>query len=247
MLTEIPAEQLAEAVNECAGELLAEARIDQPPVDAVTMAQCLGLIVARDGQSEVRGRFVRMRHPGGVGRGTIFLADESRPERRQWAVAHEIGEFAAQRVFDLLGVDVEDLVPAERERMANQLATAILLPFDWFRADGYAVDWDVYELKQVYATASHEQIARRMLTMSPAVIVSLFDQGKLVWRKSNVLRRPPLLVPAEQGAWQVAHDDNQPAQYECRDLPDGLRDVRCWPVHEPSWKREILRTALEDW
>jgi Zn-dependent peptidase ImmA (M78 family) len=247
MLTEIPVEQLAEAVNDCAEELLAEAGIDRPPVDSVVMAQRLGLIVARDGQSEVRGRFVRMRHPGGAGRGTIFLADEPRPERRQWAAAHEIGEFAAHRVFGMLGVDAEDLVPAERERMANQLANAILLPFDWFRADGYAVDWDLSELKRVYTTASHELIARRMLAMSPAVIISLFDQGKLVWRKSNVLRRPPLLVPAEHGTWQVAHEDNRCAQYECRDLPDGLRDVRCWPVHEPGWKREILRTALEDW
>jgi Zn-dependent peptidase ImmA (M78 family) len=247
MLTEIPTEQLAEAISDCAGDLLAEAGIDRPPVDAVTMAQRLGLIVARDGQSEVRGRFVRMRRPGGVGRGTIFLGEESRPERRQWAVAHEIGEYAAHRVFGMLGVDAEELVSAERERMANQLANSILLPQEWFRADGYAVDWDLFELKQVYATASHELIARRMLTMSPAVIVSLFDQGKLVWRKSNVLRRPPLLVPAEQGTWQVAHEDNQPAQYECRDLPEGLRDIRCWPVHEPGWKREILRTALEDW
>jgi Zn-dependent peptidase ImmA (M78 family) len=247
MLTEIPVEQLAEAIKDCASELLAEAGIDRPPVDAVTMAQRLGLIVARDGRSDVRGRFVRMAHPGGVGRGTIFLAEEPRRERRQWATAHEIGEFAALRVFDMLSVDAEDIVPAEREMVANQLANGILLPHDWFRADGYAVDWDLFELKQVYTTASHELIARRMLAMSPAVIVSLFDQGKLIWRKSNVLRRPPLLVPAEQGTWQVAHEDNQPAQYECRDLPDGLRDVRCWPVHEPRWKREILRTTLEDW
>jgi Zn-dependent peptidase ImmA (M78 family) len=247
MLTEIPVEQLTDAINDCAEELLAEAGIDRPPVDAVTMAQRLGMIVAHDGQSDVRGRLVRMNHPGGIGRGTIFLAEEPRPERRQWAVAHEIGEFAAHRVFSMLDADVEELIPAERERMANQLANALLLPQEWFRADGYAVDWDLFELKQVYSTASHELIARRMLTMSPAVIVSLFDQGKLVWRKSNVLRRPPLLVPAEQGTWQVAHEDNQAAQYECRDLPDGLRDVRCWPVHEAGWKREILRTALEDW
>jgi Zn-dependent peptidase ImmA (M78 family) len=247
MIIEIPNEELAKAIDDCAEELLVEAGIDRPPVDTVAMAQRLGLIIARDGQSEVRGRFVRMRHPGGVGRGTIFLAEEPRPERRQWAVAHEIGEYAAHRVFGMLGVDAEELVTVERERMANQLANAILLPHAWFRADGYAVDWDLFELKQVYTTSSHELIARRMLSMSPAVIISLFDQGKLVWRKSNVLRRPPLLVPAEQDTWQVAHTDNQPTQYECYDLPDGLRDIRCWPVHETEWKREILRTSLDDW
>lgn len=247
MLTEIPREQLAEAVRECVKELLAESGVDRPPVDAVVIAQRLGLIVARDGKSDVRGRFVRMRHPGSGGRGTIFLADDPRPERRQWAIAHEIGEFTAQRVFETLGVDPEDLLAAERERLANHLANSILLPYEWFRTDGTTVDWDLFELKQIYSTASHELIARRMLAMTPAVIVTLFDHGKLVWRKSNVLQRPPLLVPAESSTWQVAYEDGKPAQYECGELPEGLRDVRCWPVHEAGWKREILRTAFEVW
>jgi Zn-dependent peptidase ImmA (M78 family) len=247
MITEIPAEQLIDSINDCAAELLAEAGADCPPIDALLIAKRLGLLVAQDRQSDMRARFVRLGQPNRAARGTILLADDPRPERRQWAVAHEIGEFAAHRVFTELGIDPEDLVSAEREQMANHLANAILLPFDWFRADGFAVDWDLFELKQIYSTASNELIARRMLGMSPAVIVSLFDQGKLVWRKSNVLRRPPALVPAESGTWQVAHNTCQVAQYECHDLPEGLRDVRCWPVHEPEWKREILRTALEDW
>jgi Zn-dependent peptidase ImmA (M78 family) len=247
MLVEVPPEQLADVVNHCAAEILLEAGIDRPPINAIEVAQRLGLVLAQDCQSDVRARFVRLRQPRSTNRGTILLAEDPRPERRQWATAHEIGEFAAHRSFTELGVDAEDLVAAERERMANLLASAILLPFEWFRADGFAVDWDLYELKQVYSTASHELIARRMLEMSPAVIISLFDQGKLVWRKSNVIRRPPPLVPAESSAWRVAHEEAQPAQYECRELSEGLRDVRCWPVHEPEWKREILRTALVDW
>lgn len=247
MLTEIPAEQLKLVVDDCALVLLAETGIDRPPVDALLMAERLGLVVAQDQQSDVRARFVRVGQPNRSGRGTILLADDPRPERRQWAVAHEIGEFTAHRVFAELGIERADIAAGEREQMANHLANALLLPFEWFRADGFAVDWDLYELKQIYSTASHELIARRMLAMSPAVIVTLFDQGKCVWRKSNVLRRSPPLVPAESGTWQVARETCQPAQYECRDLPEGLRDVRCWPVHEPGWRREILRTALEDW
>jgi hypothetical protein len=247
MLTGIPTEQMIEAVNDCASELLAEANIFRPPIDALVIARQLKLIVARDYQSQVRARFLRVGQPNRTGRGTILLADDPRPERRQWAIAHEIGEFAAHRVFAELDIDPAEMVAAEREQMANHLANALLLPFEWFRADGFAVDWDLSELKQIYSTASHELIVRRMLAMSPAVIISLFDQGKLTWRKSNVLRRPPPLVPAEHSTWQAAHTDAQPAQYECHDLPEGLRDVRCWPVHETGWKREILRTALADW
>lgn len=247
MLTEIPAEQVLEAVKDVAEELLADAAVDRPPVDALLVAKRLGLLVAHDQQTDLRARFVRLGQRTSSFRGTILLADDSRPERKQWAVAHEIGEFAAHRVFSQLEIDPETLPPSERERMANHLANGLLLPHDWFRADAVAVDWDLFELKQIYSTASHELIARRMLAMPPAVIVSLFDQGKLVWRKSNVIRRPPPLVPAESSTWQTAYTKCQPAQYECHELPDGLRDVRCWPVHEPHWKREILRTALEDW
>lgn len=247
MLTEIPVEQLKETINDCAQELLAGAGIDRPPIDAMLIAERLKLVIARDDQAAVRARFIRVGLPNRAGRGTILLADDPRAERRQWAVAHEIGEYAAHRVFSELGIDPTDLVAAEREQMANHLANALLLPFEWFRADGFAVDWDLCELKQIYTTASHELIARRMLAMSPSVIISLFDQGKLVWRKSNVLRRSPAMVPAELSTWQVAHKQAEPAQYDCQDLPEGLRDVRCWPVHEPDWKREILRTALEDW
>lgn len=247
MLTEIPAEQILEVVNDVAEELLSEAGVDRPPIDALLVAKRLGLLVSHDQQSDLRARFVRLGQRTRNFRGTILLADDPRPERQQWAVAHEIGEFAAHRVFSELEIDPETLPSAERERMANHVANALLLPQEWFRADAVAVDWDLFELKQIYTTASNELIARRMLAMPPAVIVSLFDQGKLVWRKSNVIRRPPPLVPAELSTWRTAHEKCLPAQYECQELPDGLRDVRCWPVHEPHWKREILRTALEDW
>src|SRR5690606_39345109 len=56
MFIELPVEQLAEAINDCAEELLAEAGIDRPPIDAVVMARRLGLVVARDSHSPVRGR-----------------------------------------------------------------------------------------------------------------------------------------------------------------------------------------------
>jgi len=86
-----------------------------------------------------------------------------------------------------------------------------------------------------------------MLEMSPPVMLTLFDQGKIVWRKSNLLRRPPLLTPPEAHTWRVAQVDSQPAEYSESDLPEGITNVRCWPIHEPGWRREILRTALEEW
>ena len=104
MLTEIPTEQLCETVEGVAREVLAEVEWAGPPVDALAIAGRLDLLVARDSAMEVRARFVRLHGAGGRGRGTILLGDDPRPERRQWAVAHEVGESVAHRVFFQLGV-----------------------------------------------------------------------------------------------------------------------------------------------
>jgi hypothetical protein len=108
------------------------------------------------------------------------------------------------------------------------------------------LEWDLNELKARYATASNEMIARRMLEMPPPVIVTLFDQGKRQWRKSNRHFRTPPMTPPEVDAWKVAHETAAAARCEQAELPQGIEDVRAWPVHEPQWRREIVRTALAD-
>ena len=247
MLTEIPAEQFQATVERVATEVLAEAEWQQPPVDALAVARRLSMVVARDTSMEVRARFVRLGDSNGGGRGTILLADDPRPERRQWAVAHEIGEAVAHRVFGHLGMAFVDIPPTGREQVANHLASCLLLPRGWLAADGAAVGWDLLELKQIYATASHELVARRMLEMTPRVIVTLFDQGALQWRKSNTQGRAPAITRAESSVWQIAFESGRAAEYEEDQLPEGIRQIRCWAVHEPGWRREILRAELEEW
>src|SRR5436853_2459019 len=156
MTAYIPAEQMSGVLDRVADEVLAEADVLAPPVDALRVAAQMGMIVARDaGDLHVRARYVRLAAPA------IFLADDPRPERRHWAVAHEIGEHAAHRVFRELGLDMRDCGEGMREVVANELAGRLLLPRRWFLADGVDVDWDLFELKARYATASHEMIARR--------------------------------------------------------------------------------------
>jgi len=247
MLTEIPTEQFADAVETVAREVLAEAGWERPPVDLFLLARELDLVIATDRAMDVRARFVRLHETNGRGRGTILLGEDPRPERRQWAVAHEVGESMAHRVFFLLGTSLVDIPLAGREQVANHLASCLLLPRDWLSVDGEATEWDLLELKQIYRTASHELIARRMLEMAPPVMISLFDQGALQWRRSNVVRRPPPLSPVEAKAWRTAFETGKPIICEEYDLPEGIRQVQCWAVHEPGWRREIMRTALEEW
>ena len=247
MLLDIPAEQVRDALDQVAREVLAEALIAAPPVDAFAMAARLGLTVATDDDAAVRGRFVRLPNGRGGARPTILVAPEPRPERRHWAVAHEIGEWCAHRWFDALQLDPADAPPAAREAVANCLASCLLLPAQWFAADGAALDWDLVALKRRYATASHELIALRMLDMAPPIVATLWDEGRVRWRRTNAAPRTPPVTPPERDAHAAAHRLGRPAQCDRAELPPGVADVRVWPVHEKHFRREIARTELAEW
>lgn len=249
MLAEIPMDQFVAALDSCAADVLWEAEIVQPPVDALTVAERIGLVVARNDELAARGRLVQLAdsHGGGGGQGTIVVGQAERPERLQWAVAHEIGESVAYRVFAALRLPAHLAPDDARERVANHLAGCLLLPREWFVADGQRFAWDIGALKRRYATASHELIARRMLELPPPIVVTLCDQGRIVWRRTNAGGRPPRLLPEESKVWRTAHESGQPANAVFDASATGLESTSAWPIHEPGWKREILRSAVAEW
>ena len=130
MFTEIPADQWAAALDACAAEVLWEAGVTEPPVDAASVAERLGLVVAHNADLTCRGRLVELADPcgGTLAQGTIVLGPAERPERLQWAIAHEIGESVAYRVFASLGIRPVDAPDDAREQVANHLASCLLLP-----------------------------------------------------------------------------------------------------------------------
>ncbi len=243
MLPEITKHDFDAALEDVSSEVLSKADVLRPPIDAFAVAAMLGIDVAHDRRQPGRARFVRL--GGGVPRskagvGTIFLRPEPRRERRQWAVAHEIGERWAHHVFATLGVDPQESPPHARERVANLLAGRLLLPKAWFATDAAECGWDLFRLKSIYKTASHELIARRMLDFSTPIIISIFDQGRLSMRRSNVTGHVPSPTKMERDCWQHAHRQGCPHQVFI-----ALSEIRAWPIHEPNWKREILRTSAE--
>jgi Zn-dependent peptidase ImmA (M78 family) len=197
MLSEIPEDEFAAALDACAAEVLWEAGVTEPPVDALAVAEQLGIVVARDYSMPYRGRFVRLaeRENDGGGQATIVVGQTERPEREQWAVAHEIGESVAYRVFQRLGVSLDEALPTTRELVANRLASCLLLPRRWFSPDGLELDWDIVALKDRYFTASHELIARRMLEMRRPIVITIRDHGRVHWRPAMSRHVHPACCP----------------------------------------------------
>lgn len=235
MTTLIPPETWNTILDEVAEAVLSDTGSTARPVDALKIARRLGIPVALDAAQPERGRLKQL-----SGQASIFLKPEVRPERLQWAAAHELGELVAWRVFDRLSEE-EDASIGLREPVANLLASRLLLPGCWFYDDVRRHHGDLLALKKIYHTASHELIACRMLDLPEPTIITIFDHGSATRRRTNGFAQAPKLQLIERHCWKEVHRTNRSVELSEQGL-----SVQAWPVHEPGWKREILRTTFLD-
>lgn len=243
MLPELALDEYAGVLDDLVVELLAACEVRRPPVDALRLAQRLGITVAYDAQQPQRARYLRLADGDAqAAQPSILIRPDERPERRQWAIAHEIGEHVAHEVFARLGADPSSAPLDAREQVANALAGRLLVPTVWFKEFGRSVGWDLPLLKERFMTASHELLARRMLDGAEPLVVSLFDQGRLTWRRATGGGRVPPLTAIERQCWGFAHD-----KARSRTARSGALRVQAWPVHEPGWKREVVRAEVDPW
>ncbi len=246
MFSDITRDEYNDALEQTAEELLWEANIEPGAVDAFELANRLGVAVLRDDHLPRRGQFVRLAAGGSSGsQATVLLGRERRSERQHWALAHELGEGIASRVFERLGVPLADVRPGSREQVANGLASRLLLPLRPFRKVGVACDWDLFELKGAFPTASHELIARRLLDLRNPIVVTVVDQESVSWRRANVPGVPNQMIASEADHWQQCHLRGEPSYGEATADEIGTAIIRCWPVHEPHWAREIVTMTLD--
>jgi hypothetical protein len=228
-------------LDELVAELLESARVGAPPVDARQIARELKLTVARDDGQSGRARIVRRARRNGSASVAILVRNDPRVERMQWSIAHELGEAFAVQAFHRLDWDARATAANARELVANQIANRLLLPANWFARDAAACDGDLFALKAIYSTASHELIALRLLDFPPHAITAIFDRDHLTRRLGNLPSRLPPLLPCEREAQRRAS-----ALGGHVDCGDGQVSCRAWAIHEPDWKREIIRTEFAE-
>ncbi len=230
-------EEVVAAVDRVVAEVLAAAGISGPPVDALGLArQHLGMEVFLDGAQPQRGRAQRA---GGKQR--IYLRPEPSEERQQWTVAHEIGEHLKPRLLGRLGVPPEQTRAMAGESLANLFAYHLLVPGCWFADDARSLDYDLLALKQRYRTSSHEVIAWRFLDLPEPCIVTIVDNAHVQRRKSNAQAIRRQLEPVELECQRYVNYYSRPQVRR----QDGWT-VQGWPIHQADWKREILRSVVEE-
>jgi len=186
----------------------------------------------------VRGKFVEL----DGGRPLIIVRSESRDERTQYTVAHELGEYFAPDVFEQAGEDVGGISAAQIEETAHLFASRLLCPDPWFRDAARRWDEDLPARKSVFDSASHEVIALRMLQLEAASVVTVIDNGAVVRRQANLnAGRYRKLSPTERRLWESCRASGRPQTEQC----GGLK-FQVWPVWENGFRREILRTSALD-
>lgn len=220
----------ADACDHVVRELLEVAQVFAPPVDALEVGRRLQMTLAWDAAQAGRGRLLRDGFQT-----LILLRPEDRPERVQWAAAHELGEAVAWRICRELPGAGDDLSPPQREQLANEFAQRLLLPTEWFQTAWREVAGELPRMKDHFPTASHELIAWRVLSLPTPRVISIWDQGSLTRRRSNLPGRLPPITSGEQTTWRAIHETGDAAS---QDTEQGR--VYGWAIHEPTWKREIV-------
>ncbi|MGC3966450.1 MAG: ImmA/IrrE family metallo-endopeptidase [Pirellulales bacterium] len=226
----------AEGLDRFVGRLLVRLQIEGPAVDAVAVAKRLGIVVATDRGMTGRARRCLLSVGAGRSQAAIYVCPEERPERRQWSIAHELGEHLAAEIFAESGLGKQDATSERREQSANDFASALLLPRSRFVRQGETDDWDLPTLKQVFWSASHALIARRIAAVLPGSQVTIVDDGRVTTRLSNANCRSPL-QPGECAMLKRCAKSGAVQERRFANVR-----LRCWPIHEAARRREILLT-----
>jgi hypothetical protein len=143
--------------------------------------------------------------------------------------------------MERLGADPEQTRAMAGESLANLFAHRLLTPTEWFADDARELKYDIPQLKRQYATASHEVIAKRLLDLPEPCIVTIVDNGHIHFRRGIGIRAPKELAPPEQECQEYVHHYSRPRVVQSEGWT-----VQGWPVHQTDWKREILRSVVEE-
>ena len=215
MNEDLSPEEALQAVDRLVDELLEQAGLTAPPVDAVALA--LRLAVRLD---------------GGRPRGKRPRPDPSE-EDRQWTAAHEIGAHFKGELLRRLGEEGPARGMAGAS-LANLFAPRLLAPTAWFAGDARACGYDLPELKRRYRTASYEVLAWRLLDLAEPCVITVVDDGLVRRRRSNAWRVRRELEAPERECQRYVHNHGEPHLIRA----DGWT-VQGWP----DGKREVLRSV----
>jgi IrrE N-terminal-like domain len=222
------------AIDVLVAELLTKTRVFEPPADAVAIAGRLGIPIAKEGRRRISGS------ERANGDHVVHLKSEASEETRQWFAARAIGQHYKKELIARLDA-ADDAPRIAGESLANLFAYHLLVPSCWLADDIKAIGYDLQALKERYPTAAHEVIAWRFLDLPEPCIVTIVDNDAVSRRRSSGVRVTKQLSPPERQCQRYVNHYSRPRTVQAQGWT-----VQGWPVHRTDWKREILRSTVEE-
>lgn len=218
--------------------LLEEVEIDRPPIKPKEIAKKLSITLHGKKEMERRGAYVRKGEAE-----FIFFRHDERKEREHFAIAREIIERYFMAKSQLLShTPYQNLLSA-------QGAIMLLLPRIFFEPHAHQLNWNLFELKKIYRTASFEVIARRMIHFKPCLI-HIYDNGKpTVATTIDGLRLDRTFKEAERSLFTsiMASGSYESIETQMDHSTQRINaKIEGWPIFEPDketgklWKRIIM-------
>lgn len=158
----------------------------------------------------------------------IRYQPKQRSERQNFGIGHETSHgVLIDEGEHRLDVDIDEGEMVERDRDADYLSSALLLPQRRFLDDLGRKEWDLFEMKSLHPFVSHQAIAVRMCQVSPSAGVSVWDAGRLhrVYGRAD--------AAADRELVDVVLELERPVR----------GDVSAWPIFDGRWRRVIVVRA----
>jgi predicted transcriptional regulator len=242
-MSDFTADELFDAVDRRVTRLLTQHGVDEPPVDAVTLAQDAFQLTVREAEPEddqpQQGRF-GPRPPRRRSREITLRPDQSE-ESRQALCARACARELVPDVLSALGIAPGTENKSAMNSLLGVITPRLLLPTRWFERDARRAGYDLFEIKERYSTAGYELIAARLLDFEEPCVIAVVDDGVVSSRRGNRAPATKKLTDAEQKCLALVGEEGEPRTVR----RDGWT-VRGWPIPNGPFNRIILRAVPDD-
>ncbi|MCE9561014.1 MAG: hypothetical protein K8U57_03060 [Planctomycetes bacterium] len=234
-------EELIEAVERLVNGLLERAGVTAPPVDALHIAEDhLGIPVeiVEPAEEDEHGRRRPKARPQGSG---IFISPDMTPEQKHKAAADGIARTLLPDILRKLGIPPGSEDKALSTHVRGLVIPRILIPTRLLRAALRECKYDVPALKKVFATASVEAVALRLLDLDAPCVIAIIDDGVVALRRSNRFAAPKTLEAAERTCQAKVAELELPHR-----VREGEWTAQGWHIPGRPFQRIILRSVRDD-
>jgi predicted transcriptional regulator len=234
-------EELFDVIDRLVNGLLERAGVAGPPVDALHLAEeHLGIPVEvmEPAEEDERGRPRPRPRPHSAG---IVLSAEMTPEQQQKAAADGVSRHFLHDILRRLDVAPGTESKQFAAHLRGLVAARLLLPTRMFRSAASRCKYDVPTLKALFATATTEAVALRLLDLDEPCVIAVVDDGQVAMRRGNRAAETKRLTAAEQECVD---------RVLALDVPQRVRrdgwTAQAWPVPDRPFRRILVRAVPDD-